>query len=117
MDAWGRRLGIYGMSSAWRTRTEGFRWSLAGDTLSVELPQDGTRTRARVRTWPCRGEAPRPFDLCLEWRSGQKTGRLYSRRAWALGRRVRAEEVAAPVQGAISAAARASAALGAVGRP
>ena len=45
-------------------------------TLSIESPQDNMRTKLKVRSWACKGEAPAPFDACLELRKGNRKLRL-----------------------------------------
>ena len=33
--------------------------------LELGFPQENQRLRVTARTWRCKGEAPRPFELCL----------------------------------------------------
>ncbi|NVB38944.1 hypothetical protein G6O69_13970 [Pseudenhygromyxa sp. WMMC2535] len=76
-------FGATGRSSSWRHRVEVFKWEQHGDALHFFFPQDRVRSAVEVRTWACKGEAPAPFDLCLELRA--RNGRsmtLYSRKDW-----------------------------------
>ncbi|RMG98380.1 MAG: hypothetical protein D6705_06100 [Deltaproteobacteria bacterium] len=76
------KFGVVGRSSTWVHHYEVFLWRLAGDRLSAFFPQHGVRDRVRVRTWACEGEAPEPFELCLEVSNERGRGRFYSMRAW-----------------------------------
>ena len=53
-----------------------------GDRFSIVTPQNGCRTTVKARTWKCAGEAPKPFELCLELEGGGKRYRYYSRTDW-----------------------------------
>lgn len=35
-----------------------------------------------MRTWKCGGEAPKPFDLCLELKGGGQVYRYFNRTGW-----------------------------------
>jgi len=72
------RAGAMAHLSEWRYYVDRVRFSVKGDTLTVESPQDRTKTKYTVRTWRCKGEAPKPFDLCLELKKGGKKVTLYS---------------------------------------
>jgi hypothetical protein len=76
------RQGSLGRSSRWRSQTEGFLWKLEGNVLQARFPQERRQGRVRVRTWSCAGEAPRPFDWCLELKAGARSFRYYSRDNW-----------------------------------
>ena len=76
-------FGATGRSSNWRHFIEVFKWQLRGDELQLYFPQEEARGAVKVRTWACEGEAPKPFDLCLEIKA--RNGRamtLYSRHDW-----------------------------------
>lgn len=90
-----RRLGVTGQASRWRLRQDLLVWNVEGDQLRVLLPQEGQRVTAQARTWRCEGQAPKPFELCLELKRGSQTLRLFSRRDWVV--RPRGEGVAADV--------------------
>lgn len=77
------KFGAIGVSSSWRHVIEVFRWRQDGDRLSLYFPQDQVRAAVGVRTWRCEGEAPAPFQLCLELRTpkGERVT-LYSRSDW-----------------------------------
>jgi hypothetical protein len=76
------KIGAVGKSSQWRHHIEVFLWGLEGERLSVFLPQDQQKAQLRVRTWECAGEAPEPFELCLELSSKRGAVTMYSRKDW-----------------------------------
>jgi len=76
------RIGAVGKSSQWRHFFELFMWGLEGEKLSVFLPQDQRKAQLRVRTWECAGEAPKPFELCLELGNDKRSVTMYSRKDW-----------------------------------
>ncbi len=75
------RTGLTAYMSAWRINMDSVRFKTKGDTLVIESMQDRTVAHLRARIWSCKGEAPKPFDLCLELSSGDKKLRLYSRKS------------------------------------
>jgi hypothetical protein len=77
-----RRVGVAGRSSQWRHMIEVFMWRLDGSTLDLAFPQDRVRSRLQARTWDCEGDAPEPFELCLELSRGDRKVRMYSRHEW-----------------------------------
>jgi hypothetical protein len=76
------RIGAAGKSSQWRVMVELFQWGLEGDRLSVFFPQDRVKAQVSVRTWSCKGEAPEPFELCLELSNGRRKAVFYSLEEW-----------------------------------
>ncbi|MGH0031865.1 MAG: hypothetical protein ACQGVC_18915 [Myxococcota bacterium] len=48
------------------------------------MPQDEIRTEVEVRTWKCEGEAPKPFELCLELSAKGRKVVYYSRKDWVI---------------------------------
>lgn len=76
------RIGGVGRSSQWRHLAELFQYGLEGHRLSVFFPQDRVKGKVRVRSWRCEGEAPAPFELCLELSDGRRTDVLYSMEEW-----------------------------------
>jgi hypothetical protein len=78
------RFGATGRASQWRQFTEVFRWALEGDRLRAVFPQERVRAEFRVRTWECRGEAPRPFELCLRISKGERSHVFYSMEEWVI---------------------------------
>jgi hypothetical protein len=112
----GRRVGAIGRASRWRVFSDGFHWSQQGDTFSYHTPQNDCRGTVKARTWKCAGEAPRPFDLCLELEGGGKKYRYYSRSDWEIrpGEQLDAEAaLAAPaLQAALTVADEAPAEAG-----
>ncbi len=101
------KFGVVGRSSTWTHHYEVFLWRLAGDRLTAFFPQHAVRDRVKVRTWACEGEAPEPFELCLEVSNDRGRARFYSMRAW---------EVRPDAAGG-EAPLGAGAALAAAGRP
>ena len=76
------KVGVTGRSSAWRHRVEVFLWAKENDTMLMRFPQSGAKGKVKARTWHCEGEAPEPFELCLELTSGDKSLKMYSREDW-----------------------------------
>lgn len=76
------RFGAVGKGSTWRHHVELFMWALEEDRLTAIFPQDRVRAKVRVKTWECKGDAPAPFELCMELRSGERKARFYSMRDW-----------------------------------
>lgn len=76
------RFGATGRASQWRQFTEVFRWALEGDRLRAVFPQEHIRAEFQVRTWDCRGEAPRPFELCMQISKGERSHVFYSMEEW-----------------------------------
>lgn len=79
------RFGAFGRSSTWRHFIEVFMWQREEDRLTLHLPQDRVRLDLTARVWNCEGEAPEPFELCLELKGhGGRTARYYSRYEWTI---------------------------------
>ncbi len=76
------KIGVVGKSSQWRHFIEAFKWALEGDRLLTVFPQERARAKFNVRTWPCEGQAPHPFELCLEIKRGDRRAVFYSREDW-----------------------------------
>jgi len=76
------RLGAAGRSSQWRHMVELFQWGLEGHRLSVFFPQERVKAQLKVRSWKCKGEAPAPFELCLEISNGRRSAQFYSLEEW-----------------------------------
>lgn len=76
------RLGGTGKSSQWRHFLEVFQWGLEGSRLSVFFPQERVKAQVHVRSWKCEGEAPEPFELCLEVSNGRRKAVFYSLEQW-----------------------------------
>lgn len=85
--------GVIGRSSQWHIGIELFQRKLGKDHMKVFFPQHRRGAALKVRTWKCEGEAPEPFDLCLELEGHKKNEegahgrkmRLYSRHDWKTG--------------------------------
>lgn len=79
----GRRVGVMARGSRWRSFNDGFVWRLEqNNVVRARFPQENKLYTVRVRTWACAGEAPAPFQLCLEVKRGDQTLRYYSRNDW-----------------------------------
>jgi len=78
----GQRFGIAGKSSVWTHEYDVFLWSQKRDQLRMVFPQEQQRVAFKTRTWECKGEAPEPFELCLELSRGERNFRLYSMVDW-----------------------------------
>lgn len=78
------RIGGVGRSSTWRHRLELFMWDQQGSSVMLRFPQNGARGKVKVRTWRCEGEAPEPFELCLELSDGERSRTMYSREDWVI---------------------------------
>ncbi len=82
LDKNGEQWGVTGRSSVWRHYLEVFGWRLENNRLKVFFPQENVRGEVKVRTWRCAGEAPEPFELCLEISNQGRAVTYYSRRDW-----------------------------------
>lgn len=74
--------GALGRSSEWRIGLDLFSRKLGAESMEMYFPQRNERVRVGVRTWKCKGEAPEPFELCLELKADRRLIRLYSREDW-----------------------------------
>lgn len=79
--------GAVGATSRWRVHLELLTYELEGTKLRLELPQERVRLDLAARTWECKGEAPEPFELCLELKGPSRTHRLYSMKSWVIDAR------------------------------
>jgi hypothetical protein len=82
LDTEEMRIGGAGKSSQWRHLIELFQWGLEGNRLSIFFPQDRVKAQVSVRSWSCKGEAPEPFELCLEISNGRRKAVFYSLEEW-----------------------------------
>lgn len=80
----GKRFGVIGRSSRFRVNAELFAWSLEGDQLALFFPQEHVKANLQARTWKCAGEAPEPFELCLELSANGRNALFFSREDWAV---------------------------------
>lgn len=78
------RFGGVGLSSQWRHFLEVFAWKQEGSRLSIFFPQDRKHAKVKARTWACEGEAPEPFELCLELSANGDSRTYYSRKEWVI---------------------------------
>jgi hypothetical protein len=66
-------------------------YRLEGKRLTVLKLQEGEKATYTARTWACKGEAPKGFDLCLELTGGDRPLRYFSRSDWSVGAPLPAE--------------------------
>ena len=79
------RFGGFGRSSQWRHFLEIFMWHRENSRVTLQLPQDRVRLDLDARIWDCEGDAPAPFELCLELKNERgKTARYFSRYDWVI---------------------------------
>jgi len=79
------RFGAAGRSSTWRHFIEVFLWQREQSRVTMHFPQDKVRVDLTARVWDCEGEAPAPFELCLELKGNSgRTARYFSRYEWAI---------------------------------
>ena len=97
LDKDGEQFGVVGRSSAWRHFLEIFGWRLENNRLKLFFPQEQVRGEVKVRTWRCEGEAPEPFELCLEFSNNGRTMNFYSRRDWVVKDAASLEELTVEV--------------------
>jgi hypothetical protein len=86
IDREGRHAGALGQASRWRVQSDAFLWRQQGDQFTFVTPQNRCRSTLKARTWKCQGQAPKPFDLCLELAGNGKQFRYYSRTDWTINR-------------------------------
>jgi len=84
LDHDGRHTGVLGRSSRWRVISDRLLWRQEGNRITLFTPQNRCRSTLEARTWKCAGEAPRPFELCLQLEGGGKRYRYYSRNDWGI---------------------------------
>lgn len=76
-------FGVHERGSVWRHHTEIFKWRLDGDRVHTAWPQSRRHVAVEVATRECEGEAPEPFELCLDLSDGKGHSiTLYSRHSW-----------------------------------
>jgi hypothetical protein len=95
-----KRIGVTGRGSRWRLEIDRVRWRRdERGRLEITFPQAGHHIHFDTRSWECKGEAPAPFELCLELSCEGKGTTLYSRREWKVGPREALPEDAAALPG------------------
>ena len=72
-----KRWGLLLNASSFRFMGDRIFYRLDGNQLTMVVPQDDAKAKFKVRTWPCK-DAPKPFDLCLELRQGDRSVTLFS---------------------------------------
>jgi hypothetical protein len=79
--------GVIGHSSSWAVRANLFKHRVGADEMTLYFPQTKKHVKAKVKVWRCEGDAPEPFQLCLELShdKGKHKARLYSRDEWVVG--------------------------------
>jgi hypothetical protein len=82
----GERAGLVVHSSEFRMFLDVFHWFRRDDgRVRMTFPQDQKERTPHVRAWPCKGEAPAPFELCLEAKDGDHRRLFYSMEEWTIG--------------------------------
>lgn len=84
LDQDGQQVGVFGRSSTFRHMLEVFGWRLEQNRLKLFFPQERVKAEVKARTWRCEGEAPEPFELCLELRQNGRALQFYSRKDWVI---------------------------------
>lgn len=74
-----RRVGAVVRHSSWRLVADLLRFDADARTLTITSLQDQTSVRFGYRTWRCKNEAPKGYDLCLELTRGGRKLRMYSK--------------------------------------
>ncbi len=84
LDQDGEQFGVFGRSSAFRHVLEVFGWRLERNRLKLFFPQERVKADVKARTWRCEGEAPEPFELCMELSQNGRSIQFYSRTDWVI---------------------------------
>jgi hypothetical protein len=89
--------GVLGASSQWHVGLDLFQRKLGADHMRLFFPQRKKAFVVNVKTWRCEGDAPQPFQLCLELsaKNGKHKHRLYSRDDWTIDSSELPDEIAA----------------------
>jgi hypothetical protein len=81
----GERVGAVVHSSEFRMFLDMFHWFRRDDgRVRMAFPQDQKERMPYVRAWQCKGEAPAPFELCLEAKEGDQRRLFYSMEEWVI---------------------------------
>ncbi|MDP2343113.1 MAG: hypothetical protein Q8O67_19305 [Deltaproteobacteria bacterium] len=78
----GKKPGAVMRCSKFRWLVDAVKWSHKGSRLHLNFLQVREEREATVRSWSCKGDAPKPFELCLELSDGDKKRRYYSMKEW-----------------------------------
>jgi hypothetical protein len=82
----GERVGVVVHSSEFRLFRDVFFWFRRDDgRVRMTFPQVQKDRMPAIRGWRCEGEAPAPFELCMEIKDGDQRLVLYSMNEWELG--------------------------------
>lgn len=82
----GERMGVVVHSSEFRLFLDVFHWFRRDDgRVRMTFPQDQKERLPFVRAWKCKGEAPAPFELCLEVKHNDQRHLFYSMEEWEIG--------------------------------
>jgi hypothetical protein len=76
------KFGVRGQGSRFRFFNDVLKWQRNGNRIVSKVLQTGDDVKATFRAWKCKGDAPRPLDLCLELKEGDRTMRFYSNHEW-----------------------------------
>lgn len=81
----GERVGLIVHSSEFRMFLDVFHWFRRDDgRVRMTFPQDQKERAPLVRAWQCKGQAPAPFELCLEAKEGDQRRLFYSMEDWVI---------------------------------
>lgn len=78
------RAGAVGESSVYRLVIDFVDFTVTGNRLLLLFPQENAQLNMTWRAWKCAGQAPKPFELCLDLNIGGETVHLYSLEEWAI---------------------------------
>ncbi|MEM7678169.1 MAG: hypothetical protein AAF449_19430 [Myxococcota bacterium] len=73
------KAGVVGVASKYQYNFNVVKHRLEGGKLTLHFLQADEKATFKVRTWPC-SEAPKPLDLCLEIKQGDRSMIMYSSR-------------------------------------
>ena len=77
-----QKMGVAARGSQWRQMIDIFKYRGNNAKFRLGFPQDKRRLDVSMKAWRC--EAPKPFQLCLEIKAGDRTAKLFSRDDWTL---------------------------------
>ncbi len=93
----GQNVGVRGQSSRFRFFVDVLTWQRQGNTLRSTVLQTNKKLQTTFRAWRCQGKAPRPFELCLELKEGDRVRHYFSRNDWIIESAADASALAARV--------------------
>jgi hypothetical protein len=78
----GKRFGVAQRASHYAFAGERFVYTRDGDHLVLTFQQTERKAKITAKAYECAGKAPKPFDLCLDLRSGKEEATFYSKWSW-----------------------------------